>query len=91
MEPVKQDIDKTTLGAVVLANALILGKKVYADKTIDLKDLIHAPEAVELLKSAVEVGVAHEELVEELKDLDSTEILALVAKAIELVKKVEEV
>jgi hypothetical protein len=90
METPKQDIDKSVLAATVLAKALILGKKVYADKTIDVKDLQHAPEAVELLKSAVEVGVAYKEVGEELGDLDSTEILALVAKAIELVKEVEQ-
>lgn len=90
MEEVKQDIDKLELAAELIADALILGKKVYADNSVDLKDLVHAPEAVKLLEKAIKVGAAYKEVAEEGKDLEGSEIIQLVSKAIELVKKVEE-
>jgi hypothetical protein len=85
-----QDTDKIEKCAEFIAEALILGKLVYGDKQVDLADIQHAPKAVALLQKGVEVAQAYKELVEESKDLKPEEILALVAKAIELVKKVEE-
>lgn len=90
MDEAKQDTDKIQKGAEVIAKALILGKKVYADKAINLEDLKHAPEAIDLVKSAIEVGVAYKEIGEEAGDLDPGEIIALVTKGIELVKQVEQ-
>jgi hypothetical protein len=85
-----QDTDKIEKSAEFLADVLILGKKVYGDKSIDLKDLQYAPEAVQLLTKAVELAGAFKEIGEEAKDLKGDEIVALVVKALELVKKVEE-
>jgi hypothetical protein len=85
-----QDTDKIEKSAEVLADILILGKKVYADKSIDLADLQHAPEAVKVLTKVVELASEFPELKEELKDIKSEEIVPLILKAMELVKKVEE-
>jgi uncharacterized protein YbjQ (UPF0145 family) len=90
MSEVQQDTDKIQKSAEFLADVLILGKKVYADKSIDLKDLQFAPEAVQLLTKAVELAGSFKEIGEEAKDLKGDEIVALVIKALELVKKVEE-
>jgi uncharacterized protein YbjQ (UPF0145 family) len=90
MSEVQQDTDKIQKAAEFLADVLILGKKVYADKSIDLKDLQFAPEAVQLLTKAVELAGSFKEIGEEAKDLKGDEIVALVIKALELVEKVEE-
>lgn len=82
-----QDIEK--LGEIV-AKGFVVGKKVWADKEVSLKDLVHAPEAIEFIKELVEFVASKPELVQEVKDISVTEFVALVAKGDELVKKVEE-
>lgn len=73
----------------IIAEAAIVGKKVWEDKEINLADLEHADDLLAVVKKAYEFIQSKPELVEEFKDISISEVLALIAKGDELVKKIE--
>jgi len=85
-----QDIDKIEKAAEALAHIIIAGKKISADKKVDLQDLPAAMELITKLPSIVEAFTAYQEIVAEAKDLDIAEVVTLIKKVDELVKKVEQ-
>lgn len=74
----------------ILASAAIVGKKVWADKEVNLKDLEHADDLLAVAKELYEFVQSKPELVGEFKDISVTEVLAVIAKGDALVKKVEQ-
>ena len=84
-----QDIDKIEKAAEALAHIIIAGKKISADKKVDLQDLPAAMELITKLPAIVEAFTAYQEIVAEAKDLDIAEVVTLIKKVDELVKKVE--
>ena len=84
-------VEKIEKLAEVIADAIILGKKVNADGKIDAADLQHAGQAFKLVQDIIDLALNHKEALEQIKDIQMEEALALLAKGYELVKKVEEV
>ncbi len=74
----------------ILVKGIIIGKNVYADKEINLADLQHSDDLLELVKEAYEFIQSKPELGAEIKDISIPEILALVAKGDKLVKQIEQ-
>lgn len=74
----------------ILAKGFVVGKKVWSDKEVNLKDIQHAPDAVEFVKEMIEFIASKPEIADEAKDISVVEVLALIAKTDELVKKVEQ-
>jgi hypothetical protein len=68
---------------------VIAGKKISADKKVDLNDLVHImallPELPAIISSLKEVGEAFEEL----KDVDVSEAIALIQSVHEAIKEIE--
>lgn len=75
--------------AEALKELSILAKKVTEDGKVDIKDLAHIvaflPKISEVVESFKNLG----ELVEEGKDLDISEVIALIQKVHQKVKEVE--
>jgi hypothetical protein len=72
-----------------LKELAILGKKISADKKIDINDLAHIvaflPKVGQIVESFKDLG----KVVEEGKDLEVAEVIALIQKIHEKVKEVE--
>jgi len=72
-----------------LKKLVIAGKKISADKKVDLNDLVHVmallPELPAIFASIKEVGEAFEEL----KDTDVSEAIALIQSFHEAIKQIE--
>lgn len=81
--------EKTEKIITHLASAVILYKKVAEDKKVDLTDLPHAVEFAKKLPAMIEDFKALPEVLDEVKDLDVTEIVALIGKVDALVKQIE--
>ena len=81
--------EKIEKAAEALAHIVIAGKKISADKKVDLQDLPAAMELITKLPAIVEAFTALDEVVAEGKDLDIAEVVALIKKVDELVKAVE--
>jgi hypothetical protein len=75
--------------ADALAHIIIAGKKISADKKVDLQDLPAAMELVTKLPQIVEAFAAFEQIIAEGKDLDVAEVVALITKVDQIVKTVE--
>lgn len=82
--------DKIEKAAEALAHIVIAGKKISADKKVNLEDLPAAMEFITKLPSIVEAFSAYEEIIAQGKDIEVTEIVQLIVKVDELVKKVEQ-
>ena len=82
--------DKIEKAAEALAHIVIAGKKISADKKVNLEDLPAAMELITKLPSIVEAFSAYEEIIAQGKDVEVTEIVQLIVKVDELVKKVEQ-
>ena len=81
--------EKTEKILTHLAAAIVLYKQVAEDKKVDLSDL---PAAIDFAKKLPEMIQDFQELntvLEEVKDLDVTEIVALIGKVDSLVKQIE--
>lgn len=74
----------------IIVDAAIVGKKVWADKEINLKDLEHADDLLKVVKKAYDFIQSKPELGAEFKDLSVTEVLALIAKGDAHVKEIEQ-
>jgi hypothetical protein len=84
-------VEKIEKAAEALAHVVIAGKKISADKKVDLQDL---PAAMELITKLPEIVTAFSDfkgLIEQGKDIDVAEVVSLIKKIDELVKKVEAV
>lgn len=81
--------EKIEKAAEALAHIVIAGKKISADKKVDLQDLPAAMELITKLPAIVEVFTELDALVAEGKDLEIAEVVALIKKVDELVKAVE--
>ena len=82
--------DKIEKAAEALAHIVIAGKKISADKKVNLEDLPAAMELITKLPSIVEAFSAYEEIIAQGADIEVTEIVQLIVKVDELVKKVEQ-
>lgn len=75
----------------IIAKAAIIGKNVWSDKEVNLKDLEYADDVLSLVKELYEFIQSKPELGAEFKDISIPEILALIGKGDSLVKKIEQV
>jgi hypothetical protein len=81
--------EKIEKAADALAHLVVAGKKISADKKVDLQDLPAAMELITKLPQIVEAFSDIKGIVEEGADIDVSEIVALIGKVDELVKKIE--
>jgi len=81
--------DKIEKALDALAHIIIAGKKISADKKVNLEDLPAAMELITKLPSIVEAFSAYQEILAQGKDIEVTEVVKLIVKLDELVKKVE--
>lgn len=81
--------EKIEKAADALAHIAVAAKKITADKKVDLQDLPAAMELVTKLPEIIAVVSEWQELVAEGKDLDVAEVVALIKKVDEIVKKIE--
>ena len=81
--------EKIEKAADALAHIVVAGKKISADKKVDLQDLPAAMELITKLPQIVEAFSAWEEILAEGKDIEVAEVIALIGKVDELVKKIE--
>jgi hypothetical protein len=73
-----------------LSHVIIAGKKISADKKVNLEDL---PAAMELIVKLPSIAAAFADIklaVEEAKDLDVAEVVALIKKIDDKVKEIEQ-
>jgi hypothetical protein len=68
---------------------VVVAKKVQADKKVDLADLPHFVALLPKLPAMLENFKAFSEAIEEGKDIDVAEVVALIQKVHQLVKEVE--
>ena len=85
----KLGVDKIEKAAVALSKLVIAGKKISADKKVNLEDLPAAMELIVQLPSIVEAVSAWQDILAQGKDIDVAEVVQLVGKIDELVKAVE--
>ena len=67
-----------------LDEAVELGEKVMADGEVNFIDTVHAPEAIKLLIDIINLLKEHKELMKEIKDVDGSEAIELIKKALDL-------
>lgn len=81
-----ENIEKVLEGAFKIAVAV---KQVAEDKKLSVEDLPAVINLVKEVGSLVEAGKAAPEALEEIKDIDVSEVLSLIAKVDAMVKQVE--
>ena len=72
-----------------LKELIIVGKKVKADGKVDANDLVHVIGLLPKLPTMIDAFKDLGEAIEEGKDIDVTEIIALIQKVNSLVKEIE--
>lgn len=85
----KLGVDKIEKAAEALSKIVIAGKKISADKKVNLDDLPAAMALIVELPSIVEAVSAWQEILAQGKDIDVAEVVQLIGKVDELVKVVE--
>lgn len=81
-----ENIEKVLHGALKLA---VSAKKILEDKKVGVEDLPHVISLVQEAGKLVEAAKSIDEAVEEVKDIDVAEVVALIAKIDAMVKEVE--
>lgn len=81
--------DKIEKLAEVLKVLTIAGKRISADKKVDINDLQHVIALVPQLSALAEVVTSFGDLIAEGKDLDVAEVVALIQLVDKKVKEVE--
>jgi hypothetical protein len=84
-------VDKIEKVAEALSHLVIAGKKISADKKIGIEDLPAVMELAVKLPEIVSAFSDFKQIIEEGKDIDVLEVVQLIKKVDELVKKVEKV
>ena len=85
----KLGTEKIENAAKALSKVVIAGKKISADKKVNLEDLPAAMALIVELPSIVSAFSDFGTIIEEGKDIDVAEVVALIQKVHELVKSVE--
>lgn len=81
--------EKTEKILTHLAAAIVLYKNVAEDKKVDLADLPHAIDFAKKLPEMIKDFQGLDVVLDEVKDLDVVEIVALIGKVDAIVKQIE--
>lgn len=73
-----------------IVEGMIIGKKVWADKEINVGDIQHVDEVIALGKNVYNFIQSKPDLGAEFGDIDMVEVIALIQKGYESVQKVEQ-
>jgi len=74
------NIEKLENGMDALNKVVKVGEKVFKDGKVDVKDLTLLPEMYEAVADTVKAFKEAKEMLEEIKDIDGVEAIALITK-----------
>ena len=75
-----QDIDKLEKGMEAINMIVKVGEKIFKDGKVDVKDLTLLPEMYEAVAETVKAFKDAKEMLEEIKDIEGAEAIALITK-----------